>query len=89
MRTLAITLTVAFLLLQHRLWLSEDGWRGLQGLTHELAAVRAENARLEARNLRLLEELGYLRPGVLQGGDAARDPALGRLAGNTRRVPAR
>jgi cell division protein FtsB len=63
MRALGLMLTVAVLLLQHRLWLSEDGWRALPPLNRELAAARAENAQLEARNLHLLGELGYVVPG--------------------------
>lgn len=80
MRALALALTVALLLLQHRLWLSEDGWRGVQGLGQQLASTRAENARLEARNLHLLGQLGYPAPG--ENADDAPTPA--RLAGNNR-----
>jgi cell division protein FtsB len=72
MRALAFTLTVAFLLLQHRLWLSGDGWRAVQGLKQELSAARGENTQLEARNLRLLRELGYLAgPAAPQGSPGA------------------
>jgi hypothetical protein len=87
MKALAFTLTVVFLLLQHRLWLSDDGWQAVQGLRHELSAARGENARLEARNLRLLVELGYLAAPHGQGGTPARaqEPAApARLAGSLR-----
>ena len=81
MRVLGLALTLAVLLLQHRLWLSADGCRAVQGLGQQLAAARAENQKLEARNLHLLVHLGYLAPPQIPGED---QPAAARLAGNTR-----
>lgn len=81
MRMLGLALTAAVLLLQHRLWLSDDGCRAVHGLEQQLAAVRAENGQLEARNLQLLAQLGYLPPSTAPGTEP---PAAARLAGNTR-----
>ncbi|NBT41440.1 MAG: cell division protein FtsB [Alphaproteobacteria bacterium] len=54
MKILLSTLTLIFLTLQYQLWLGEDSVRSLNMLEDELAAQRAENENLEARN-RLLE----------------------------------
>jgi cell division protein FtsB len=54
MKILFSTLTLIFLTLQYQLWLGEDSVRSLNMLEDELAAQRAENENLEARN-RLLE----------------------------------
>lgn len=54
MKILLSTLTLIFLTLQYQLWLGEDSVRSLNLLEDELAAQRAVNENLEARN-RLLE----------------------------------
>lgn len=54
MKILLSTLTLIFLTLQYQLWLGEDSVRSLNMLEDELAAQRAVNENLEARN-RLLE----------------------------------
>lgn len=81
MRILGLALTIAVLLLQHRLWLADDGCRAVAGLRQQLATARAENDQLEARNLHLLAQMGYL-PAIPAPG--AERPTAARLAGNTR-----
>jgi cell division protein FtsB len=66
MKWLASTLVVVVLLLQYRLWLSNDGVSELRRLAAAVEAQKAENAELEARNLQLVAEVQDLK-----GGDAA------------------
>ena len=57
---LAATLLV---LLQARLWVSDDGFREVARLGTLISAQAAENARLEQRNQRLEAEVVELRKG--------------------------
>jgi cell division protein FtsB len=67
MRLLAWALTVFLLLLQHRLWLSEDGLRPVRRLEQQLLAARAENEQLTERNLQLLAQVrGLAAPAELE-----------------------
>ncbi len=64
MKILLSALTLIFLSLQYQLWLGEDSVRSLNMLEDELAAQRAINDNLEARN-RLLEiEVVDLKEGL-------------------------
>ena len=64
MKILLSALTLIFLSLQYQLWLGEDSVRSLNMLEDELAAQRAVNENLEARN-RLLEiEVVDLKEGL-------------------------
>lgn len=64
MKILLSALTLIFLSLQYQLWLGEDSVRSLNILEDELAAQRAINDNLEARN-RLLEiEVVDLKEGL-------------------------
>ena len=56
MKWLAAALAVAVLLLQYRVWFSEDGVRELARLRQAVAAQRAEN-----QLLRIEAELGTVR----------------------------
>ena len=56
-------LSVLFLLLQVRLWVSDDGFREVSRLTTLIGAQTAENARLGQRNQRLEAEVVELRKG--------------------------
>jgi cell division protein FtsB len=58
--------------LQLRLWVSEDGFRGLARLKAQLAAQRTENAQLTERNRRLEAEVVDLRHGFLALEERAR-----------------
>lgn len=62
-RALAIVLVAVLVLLQARLWLAEDGLRGVAQLREQLVQQRAENRRMAERNRRLEAEVGDLRKG--------------------------
>ena len=62
-------ITIALLLimlvaLQFRLWVGDGGLSEVHRLEVALAAQREENARLEARNLRLAAEVHDLKEGL-------------------------
>ncbi len=56
-------LTVLFLLLQVRLWVSDDGYGEVARLATLITGQTAENARLSQRNQRLEAEVIELRKG--------------------------
>lgn len=56
-------LVVLFLLLQVRLWVSDDGFREVSRLASLIGTQSAENARLAQRNQRLEAEVVELRKG--------------------------
>lgn len=63
-----LKLLIAFLLtllglLQVRLWVSEDGFRGVAQLGNQVEAQREENRQLAERNRRLEAEVADLRQG--------------------------
>jgi cell division protein FtsB len=62
-RVLCSILVVLLLALQARLWVSEDGFRGVARLNGQVTAQRAENAQLTDRNRRLEAEVADLRHG--------------------------
>jgi cell division protein FtsB len=64
MKWLAAALLVAVVLLQYRVWLSEDGVRGLGRLNQAVAAQRAENDQLAERNRQLAAEVRDLKTGM-------------------------
>lgn len=63
MRLLVGVLLAVLGLLQFRLWVSEDGFRGAAQLRGQVAAQRNENQRLAERNRRLDAEVSDLRQG--------------------------
>jgi cell division protein FtsB len=75
MRPLIAFFALALVLLQYRLWASEDGLRELWQLEAEIAAQSDENARLAARNATLEAEVIDLK----QGRDAAEERARSEL----------
>jgi cell division protein FtsB len=90
MRLLAWTLTVLLLLLQHRLWLSEDGLRPVRRLEQQLLATRAENERLTERNLQLLAQVRGLAEAAQLEVPVREEPqarALAPLADDSTRAP--
>lgn len=56
-------LSVLFLLLQVRLWVSDDGYGEVARLASLISAQTAENTRLNQRNQRLEAEVVELRKG--------------------------
>ncbi|MGQ0836234.1 MAG: cell division protein FtsB [Gammaproteobacteria bacterium] len=79
MKWLAIALLLVVTLLQHRLWLSDDGVRDLGRLKAAVAAQRAENQRLTDRNLQLAAEVRDLKSGMAALEERARSE-LGMVA---------
>ncbi len=81
MKWLAAALLAALLLLQYRLWLSNDGLRELLRLQSAVNAQQAENARLSQRNRQLAAEVHDLKQGYAALEERARSD-LGMIAGN-------
>jgi cell division protein FtsB len=63
MRVVTMLLVVLLGLLQFRLWISADGFRGAAQLSNQVSAQRAENRKLVDRNQRLESEVADLRVG--------------------------
>ncbi len=81
MKWLAAALTVAIILLQHRVWFSEDGVRQVTRLRQAVAAQRAENEQLTERNRQLAAEVRDLKTGLEALEERARSD-LGMIARN-------
>src|SRR6516225_7080762 len=81
MKWLAAALAVVIILLQYRVWLSEDGVRGLARLRQAVAAQRAENEQLAERNRQLAAEVRDLKTGLNALEERARSD-LGMIARN-------
>ena len=64
MKWLAAALAVAVLLLQYRIWVSDNGVRQVERLKQAVAAQTAEDARLEERNRQLAAEVRDLKTGM-------------------------
>jgi cell division protein FtsB len=64
MKWLAVSLALVILLLQYRVWFSEDGVRELDRLQTAVAAQRNENQQLEERNRQLGAEVRDLKTGL-------------------------
>ncbi len=63
MKVVTAVLVVILAILQVRLWVSEDGFRGVARLEEQVAAQRTENRQLTERNRRLDAEVADLRQG--------------------------
>jgi cell division protein FtsB len=63
LRLLIAGLLVLLVVLQIRLWFSEDGYREVSRLQDEVAAQRLENTRLQERNARLEADVLDLKSG--------------------------
>src|ERR1700746_2278185 len=81
MKWLAAALAVAIVLLQYRVWFSEDGVRQLTRLQHAVAAQHTENGQLEERNRQLAAEVRDLKTGLDALEERARSD-LGMIARN-------
>lgn len=81
MKVVGGVLVALLALLQVRLWVSEDGFRGAAQLRGQVAAQREENARLAERNRRLDAEVADLKQGFSALEERARSD-LGLIAPN-------
>lgn len=81
MKWLAAALLAALLLLQYRLWLSDDGVRAVVRLEGAVATQQAENAQLTERNRQLAAEVRDLKQGYAALEELARAD-LGMISGN-------
>ncbi len=81
MRWLLAVLAVALLLLQYRMFVSNDGVREVLRLQGAVAAQQSENARLAERNRQLAAEVHDLKQGYAALEERARTE-LGMVAGN-------
>lgn len=79
MKWLAVALLVVVVLLQHRLWVSDDGIRELLRLGAEVESQRAANGVLEQRNRQLAAEVADLKQGFAALEERARSE-LGMVA---------
>jgi cell division protein FtsB len=64
MRIFAIILAVAVILLQYRLWVSDQGMREIWRLNQAVEAQTAANAEQRERNGQLLAEVADLKVGL-------------------------
>jgi cell division protein FtsB len=81
MRWLATALLVALVLLQYRIWISDDGLRGVGRLQHAVAAQQTLNGTLAERNSRLAAEVQDLKSGTAAIEELARSD-LGMIGPN-------
>jgi cell division protein FtsB len=81
MKWLAVALFAALLLLQYRLWLSNDGVAEVLRLHAAVVARQADNARVSERNRQLGAEVHDLKQGYSALEECARSD-LGMIAGN-------
>jgi cell division protein FtsB len=81
MKWLAAGLLIALVLLQYRLWVSNDGVHETLRLQAAVAAQTAENARLSERNRQLAAEVRDLKQGYAALEERARSE-LGMITGN-------
>jgi len=81
MKWLAASLLAALLVLQYRLWMSNDGEREAWRLDAAVSAQKAENGRLAERNRQLAAEVRDLKQGYAALEERARTD-LGMVAGN-------
>jgi len=79
MKWFAAALAVVVILLQYRVWFSEEGVRGVDRLERSVAAQRAENEQLAERNRQLAAEVRDLKTGMAALEERARSD-LGMVA---------
>jgi cell division protein FtsB len=81
MKWLAAALAAAIILLQYRIWISDDGVRQVTRLHQAVAAQGAENEQLAERNRQLAAEVRDLKTGLDALEERARSD-LGMIARN-------
>ncbi|HYM29456.1 MAG TPA: cell division protein FtsB [Steroidobacteraceae bacterium] len=81
MKWLAAALVVAVVLLQYRVWLSDDGLREVERLKAAVSTQRTQNDQLAERNRQLAAEVRDLKTGMDALEERARSD-LGMIARN-------
>ena len=81
MKLVIAALLAAFVLLQYRLWISNEGMREVWHLQQAVASQRAENAVLAERNAQIKAEVADLKHGLTALEERARND-LGMVAAN-------
>ena len=81
MKILATALAIALIVLQYRIWASDDGMRGVTRLQHAVAAQQKLNGTLTERNSRLAAEVQDLKSGTAAIEERARSD-LGMIGPN-------
>ncbi|MEO8016924.1 MAG: cell division protein FtsB [Pseudomonadota bacterium] len=81
MKWLATALLTVVLLLQYRLWLSEDGVRELARLSESVEQQKGDNAEAAGRNQQLIAEVADLKSGMTAIEERARSE-LGMIGRN-------
>ncbi len=81
MKWLAAALVVAVVLLQYRVWLSDDGIREVERLKGAVSTQRTQNEQLAERNRQLAAEVRDLKTGMDALEERARSD-LGMIARN-------
>ena len=81
MKWLTAALAFALILLQYRIWISDDGVRGVQRLEHAVTAQQKLNGTLTQRNSRLEAEVEDLKSGTAAIDELARSD-LGMIGPN-------
>jgi cell division protein FtsB len=81
MRWLAAALLVALILLQYRIWISDDGVRGVERLQHAVTVQQTMDATLTERNSRLEAQVQDLKSGTAAIDELARSD-LGMIGPN-------
>jgi cell division protein FtsB len=81
MKWLAAALALAVVLLQYRIWVSDNGVRQVDRLTQAAAAQQRENEQLAERNRQLAAEVRDLKTGMAALEERARSD-LGMIARN-------
>jgi len=79
MKWLAAALAVVLVLLQYRIWVSDNGVRQVDRLRRAAATQQAENAQLTERNRQLAAEVRDLKTGMAALEERARSD-LGMIA---------
>ena len=64
MKWLAAALAVVLILLQYRIWVSDNGMRQVERLRQAVAAQQTEDAQLAERNRQLAAEVRDLKTGM-------------------------
>lgn len=81
MKWLAGALALCLIVLQYRIWVSDDGLRGVDRLQHAVAAQQKLDATLAERNSRLAAEVQDLKSGTAAIDELARSD-LGMIGPN-------
>ena len=81
MKILAVALAVCLILLQYRIWVSDDGLRGVDRLQRAVATQQKLDASLAERNSRLAAEVHDLKSGTAAIDELARSD-LGMIGAN-------